>query len=337
MADIALADLPNVVAVDSVDLVVIVDASDTSDGPDGTTKHTSVQAFLQDLWALHDLGGTAADQLAYFTGASSAALATLTTYARTILDDTTAAAARGTLGLGPLAALTISAKGDIGVGTGSGAVTALAVGSNGDYLSADSTATPGVRWVTPISTATHSARLAQGHQAHRLVKESDTGLVYWDTGIGWAIFNGNGLVRLTSNFTKNASITLSDITDLAWPVEANEVWKFAAFLLTTSVTTTPDLKIQFNAPAGAAGGFWKRSDSGGVAVGTTPATATAFGSPLSVGDGSGALNFKAVEIVGWIANGATAGTVQPQAAQDVSTAENTIVAANSFIEIRRYL
>ena len=45
----------------------------------------------------------AADRVPYYTGASSAALATLTPYARTLLDDADAATARGTLGLGTAA------------------------------------------------------------------------------------------------------------------------------------------------------------------------------------------------------------------------------------------
>jgi phage-related tail fiber protein len=55
--------------------------------------------------ALSTVGGLtpAADRIAYYTGASAAALATLTTFGRSLIDDADAAAGRATLGLGTMA------------------------------------------------------------------------------------------------------------------------------------------------------------------------------------------------------------------------------------------
>jgi phage-related tail fiber protein len=57
--------------------------------------------------ALASVGGLtpAADRIAYYTGAAAAALATLTTFGRSLIDDADAAAGRTTLGLGTLATL----------------------------------------------------------------------------------------------------------------------------------------------------------------------------------------------------------------------------------------
>lgn len=73
---------------------------------DGSTAWTSLgysgEAFTASITALAGLT-PAADSLPYFTSTSAAALATLTSYARTLLDDADAATARGTLELGTMA------------------------------------------------------------------------------------------------------------------------------------------------------------------------------------------------------------------------------------------
>ena len=80
--------------------------------PSGHDHASSYQPLDGELTAIAGLA-SAADRLAYFTGPGAAALTTLTSFGRSLIDDANAAAGRATLGLGSAAQEAVGTSGSV--------------------------------------------------------------------------------------------------------------------------------------------------------------------------------------------------------------------------------
>lgn len=133
---------------------------------------------------------------------------------------------------------------------------------------------------------------------------------------------------MTANVTVNNSATLVNATGLAFGVAAYASYHFTMTLF-VQTNSTADLKISFTGPA-APTAFAAGIVSQGLVSTATGTYANALGQSLGV-DGAIAMYF----ISGSIRNGATAGIVQLQFAQDTANASNTIISAESFVDAWR--
>jgi len=186
----------------------------------------------------------------------------------------------------------VDAKGDLIAATANDTPARLGVGTNGQVLTADSTAGTGLAWTTLTSGAT--------------VKS----------------------VRKSSDQTVTSSTTLVNDSQLKFAVAANETYIFQAWLYTYAADGTPDIKITFTAPSGSTL-FWSSSQVIFLPDASTSLTVVA---PAAT---TGSLfidsNLRAIQLYGTILNGATAGDVQLQWAQNTSSANGTSVKAGSSI------
>jgi len=141
------------------------------------------------------------------------------------------------------------------------------------------------------------------------------------TGINQFLF-----ARCTSNLTKNNNTTFADATGLAFAVGANETW-VATYTLFFVSAVTPDIKFTLTGPAAPTAVTF-----GLVANGDITGRSTAFASPVAVST-NGTDSTSHLSMI--LRNGANAGTVQLQMAQNSADASNTILYADSFVQAQR--
>jgi len=186
----------------------------------------------------------------------------------------------------------VDAKGDLIGATAADTPARLAVGTNGQVLTADSTAATGLAWKTVTSGAT--------------VKS----------------------VRKSADQTVTSSTTLVNDNQLKFAVEANETYIFQAWLYTYAADGTPDIKVTFTGPSGSTV-LWSSSQVIFNAGGATTLTVVSPGATAA--DLFVDANLRAIQLYGTISNGATAGDLQFQFAQNTSSANGTSVKAGSSI------
>jgi hypothetical protein len=129
--------------------------------------------------------------------------------------------------------------------------------------------------------------------------------------------------RTTSDFTKNANTTLTNVTGLSFPVAANGVYVFKFVLFGVS-SLAADWAFQVNFPAAPTSFNYGLVDNSGNAY-----TKSRNGAGTIAAE-TGGTEFCWV-IEGMLRNGANAGTVQLQAAQQNSDATNSIIRTDSFV------
>lgn len=138
-----------------------------------------------------------------------------------------------------------------------------------------------------------------------------------------------------SDTTIISDSTLNDDPDLFVTVEANAVYVLDFFLIVLG-GTTGDFKMQFDGPTGSTGtwGAYALDTTAAAVAGATNVIRTTLANPRSYGTVSSASGQVLIGR-GLVRTDATAGTFKLSWSQDTSTATDTVLVTNSWIELRR--
>jgi hypothetical protein len=143
------------------------------------------------------------------------------------------------------------------------------------------------------------------------------------SALGNPIINKVKLADEVQNSTVNATATLQPDDELFFSVGANETWTFR-FMLQANSNVNPDFKFAVTAPTGATCKVSTADHEAAVSVAN-------LGCGVSTGLVTGNTTNDLYEVVGTVTNGANAGTVQLQWAQNTANAANSTIYAGSSV------
>lgn len=140
-------------------------------------------------------------------------------------------------------------------------------------------------------------------------------------------------VRKTADEIVNNSTTLQNDDVLVLPIEANGTYKCKLRAIVNSPTTA-DIKFKFTGPSG----FFASFEAYEGSSPTSPATVLQGPAIETTSIAFSTINADQILIVeGTIYNGANAGNLQLQWAQNAAVVGDTTVKANSELELRKVL
>ena len=196
------------------------------------------------------------------------------------------------------------------------------------HTTADAATTPAE---VDAKITTHETGAKHRWTANKLLKGAGVGADPTEIDVP----TGVTIVRKTADETVNNSTTLQNDDHLLVAIGANEVWLVELFLLQQSVGRDSDFKMGWSYPVSCSM-FWGLAATtssvlrswAGDTVNINSVSIATETSTISVSSINGT---RGIRITATIVNGANAGNVNFQWAQDTATAEDTKVLTNSFL------